>query len=175
MAVICLRTDRLDMWELEEDDAPFVLRLLNDPEFIQYIGDKGVRDEDSARHYIRTGPRASYQEFGFGLYKVIRRRDGEPIGMCGLLKREQLPDADLGFAFLRDHRARGYALESAAAVMRQAREQFGLQRVVAITSPDNSRSARLLEKLGMRYESTVHLAGAAHEVKLFAWEALDQA
>jgi len=92
-----------------------------------------------------------------------------------LLKREQLPDVDLGFAFLRDHRARGYALESATAAMRQAREQFGLQRVVAITSPDNWRSARLLEKLGMRYEGMVQLAGAPQEVKLFAWEASIQA
>lgn len=164
-----LETERLVLSRIGEGDEEFVIHLLNDPAFLRYVGDKGVRDADGARHYIQTGPVASYKRFGFGLYKVLLKNSGEPIGMCGLLKRETLEDVDVGFAFLPEFRSKGYAMESASAVMRQGREKFGLSRIVAITSPDNVSSSRLLGRLGMQFERTIRFPGEQAELSLFGW------
>jgi len=163
-----LETERLVLRRLTTDDAEFILELLNDPSFLRYIGDKGVRTRADACRYIETGPMASYERHGFGLYRVELKREGEPIGICGLLKRDALPDADLGFALLPRHRSKGYAFESASAVLAHARDTLGLERVLAITSPDNVASIGLLEDLGFRFEGMSRLAGDAPEIKVFS-------
>jgi RimJ/RimL family protein N-acetyltransferase len=145
-------TARLVLRELVAADAPFIRALLNDPDWIRYIGDKGVRTDEDARGYLERGPIAMYARNGFGLYQVALRATGEAIGMCGLIKRDTLPDVDIGFAFLPAHRGHGYALESAAAVIAHGAAAHGLTRVVAIASPDNAKSLRLLERLGMTSE-----------------------
>ena len=157
-----LETERLILRHFNLDDAPFVLTLLNEPSFLQYIGDKKVRTLDDARQYITNGPRASYERHGFGLYRVELAGSNTPIGMCGLLKRDELPDPDIGFAFLPDYWNKGFAFEAATAVLTHAREQLKLHRVLAIVNPDNDASIKLLEKLGLRFE---RMNG---EVKLYA-------
>lgn len=149
------------------DDAEFMRELLNEPSFLQHIGDRGVRTVEEARHYIRTGPMASYEQFDFGLYLVESKPGGEPMGICGLLKRKALKDVDLGFAFLPRFWSKGYAFESAAAVLAHARSVLGMKRIVAIVSPGNVASIVLLEKLGFRYESLTRLSDDAPEVNLF--------
>ena len=163
-----LETDRLILQRLSADDAAFMLELLNDADFLRDIGDRGVRTVDDARTYIANGPVASYEQFGFGLYLVKLKGRDVPIGICGLLKREALEDVDIGFAFLPAYRSQGYAVESAAAVMDHGRRDFGLKRLVAIVSPANDRSARLLGKMGFRFERLVTLTPDAPEVQLFA-------
>jgi len=163
-----LETARLALFRLTPDDAPFIVELLNDPSFLRYIGDRGVRTPDAARRYIETGPMASYERFGFGLYRVDLKATGEPIGICGLLKRDTLSDADVGFALLPRFRASGYAFEAASAVLASARAAHGLERVLAITAPDNVVSIQLLEKLGFRFERRTRLADGAAEINLFA-------
>jgi RimJ/RimL family protein N-acetyltransferase len=165
-----LETRRLLLRWITTDDAPFVLELLNEPSFLRYIGDKGVRTLDDARNYILTGPVASYQRYGFGLYLVLLKEGEVPIGMCGLLKRDTLPDVDVGYALRPAYWSRGYAFEAASATLTHGREAFGLRRIVAITSPDNASSKALLEKLGMRYEETLSLS-ADRDTDLFAIEA----
>src|SRR6266498_1520901 len=135
--LLVLETERLTLRRIGVSDAGFMLDLLNEPSFLLHIGDKGVRTEDDARRYIQDGPRASYERFGFGPYLVQLRDGGEPIGISGLLKREGLEDADLGFALLPRLWSRGYGLESASAVLAHERKRLGLRRVVAITSLDN--------------------------------------
>lgn len=147
-----LETERLLLRELTFDDAPFILTLLNDPSFIRYINDKNVRNLEDARQYMLNGPMASYARHGFGLYLVELKNSAAPIGMCGLLKREELPDPDIGFAFLPEFWGKGFALEAARAVMNDARERLKLKRVLAIVMPDNIASIKLLEKLGMTFE-----------------------
>jgi RimJ/RimL family protein N-acetyltransferase len=169
--VIVLETERLTLRRLELGDAEFILGLLNDPSFLRFIGDKKVRTLEDAREYISSGPIASYERHGFGLYLTERREDGVPIGICGLLKRESLKDVDIGFAFLPRFWSKGYAFESASAVMTYARSVLGLGRVVAITSPENDPSIRLLTKLGMKFESMVRLSEDSPEIRLFATEA----
>jgi len=163
-----LETERLQLRRLSVDDAEFILRLLNEPSFIQNIGDRGVRTVDDARAYILKGPIASYEKFGFGLWMVETRFEGTPIGICGLLKRDVLADVDIGYALLPEFWSQGYALESASAVMSHASEKLGLKRVVAVTNSDNQSSIRLLEKMGFKYERMVRLSEGADEIKLFA-------
>src|SRR5580704_19126608 len=154
-----IESERLSLRRLNAGDAEFILELLNDPSFIQNIGDRGVRTVADACRYIANGPVASYEKFGFGLYLVQIKESGVPIGICGLLKRESLEDVDVGFAFLPAFRQKGYAFESAAAVMQYGRDVLRLNRIVAITSAENEGSIRVLEKLGMRFEKIVNLPG----------------
>ena len=162
-----LTTNRLVLRRLGTHDAEFILDLLNQPSFLRFIGDRGVRTLEQARQFILEGPLASYERFGFGLYLVELGGAGTPLGMCGLLKREGLEDVDIGFAFLPQFWGRGYAFEAAAAVMEYGRHSLGLERIVAIASPDNERSFHLLRKLGLRYERLIRLAADQPEIKLF--------
>lgn len=149
-----LETERLVLRPLTTDDAPFILTLLNEPSFLRFIGDKKVRNLDDARQYLLNGPIASYNAHGFGLLLVELNDSKTPIGMCGLLKREELPDPDIGFAFIPDYWRQGFGFEAATAVMNDARERLKLPRILAIVSHDNEASIKLLERLGMSYERT---------------------
>jgi RimJ/RimL family protein N-acetyltransferase len=162
-----IETERLILRRLHVGDAEFIFELVNDPDWLRYIGDKGVKTLDDACNYIRTGPMAMYERFGFGLLMVESKEDGTPIGICGLLKRDTLDDVDIGFAFLPAFRAQGYARESAAATLAYARNVQNIERVIAIASPDNHDSARLLEKIGLRFEKLLQLSDHGDEVKLF--------
>lgn len=167
-----LETERLVLRRLTVDDAPFMLGLVNEPSWLRFIGDRGVRTLDDARRYLLEGPIAMYERLGFGLYATTLREDeSAPIGICGLVKRDRLEDVDIGFALLPAFWGKGYAHEAASAVMDYARNVVGLRRVVAITSVDNGSSARLLEKIGLRFEKMVRLTEGGEEVRLFAWEA----
>jgi RimJ/RimL family protein N-acetyltransferase len=162
-----IRTARLVLRQLESSDARFILELLNEAGFLQFIGDKGVRTLADAREYILKGPIDSYGRCGFGLYAACLR-DGTPIGICGLVKRDGLADVDVGFAFLSRYTGKGYAVESAAAVLAHAQRQLQIRRVVAITAPDNSSSIAVLEKIGLTFERRVRLADDSRELNLYA-------
>jgi RimJ/RimL family protein N-acetyltransferase len=146
-------------------DAGFVLRLVNEPAFLRYIGDRGVHTLDDARRYIADGPVAGYARDGYGLMRVERKSDGAALGMCGVLKRDSLPEPDLGFSFFPEYWSQGYALESARATLLHARGTIGLGRILAITTQDNEPSMRLLGKLGFRFERLVTMGD--EELRLF--------
>ena len=163
-----LFTERLELREFGADDADFVLRLLNEPSFLRYIGDRGVRTPEDARRYIADGPVAGYARHGHGLLRVLRKSDGAGIGMCGVLKRDTLPDPDIGFSFLPEYWSQGYALEAARAVMTHARGVLGLERILAITTQDNEPSMRLLGRLGFRSDGMIAMGD--EELRLFVSE-----
>jgi RimJ/RimL family protein N-acetyltransferase len=163
-----LETERLILRYLTADDAEFMFELLNEPSFVQNIGDRGVRTLEDARAYILNGPVASYAKNGFGLYLVALKKTNESIGMCGLIKREGLNDVDIGYAFLPRFWSKGYAVESARATKEYARDVIGLKRLVAITDPANEGSIRVLEKIGLRFEKMVRLSADDIDLKLFA-------
>ncbi len=168
-AVVCatvIRTERLALRELVLDDAEFILELLNEPAFLRFIGDKGVRTAAGAREYLLKGPMDSYERSGFGLYAVCLL-GGTPIGICGLVKRDGLADVDIGFAFLSRYRSKGYACESASAVLAHARHVLRTRRIVAITSAENLDSIAVLEKIGLKFERMIRLAKDGDELKLF--------
>ena len=162
-----LATERLILRHLTIDDAPFILELLNEPSFVRFIGDKGVRSLDDARNYIVTGPMTSYDRNGFGLYLVLLKEGLISIGICGLIKREALANVDIGFAFLPQFWGQGYAFESASAVLAYGTDPLGLKDIVAIANVDNFASARVLEKLGMRFDKLIRLPDSHQDIKLF--------
>ena len=162
-----LETPRLVLREFTHEDDAFVLRLLNEPSWLRFIGDRGVRTLPDARRYLDDGPRRSYARNGFGLWCVVPKGGDAPVGMCGLIRRDTLPDVDVGFAFLPEAWGRGYARESAAAVLDHARDVLGLRRILAITDPENAASIRVLERVGMRREGTVRMPGESIDLLLF--------
>ena len=160
-------TERLALRELRESDANFILQLVNEPSWLRYIGDKGIRTAAAAEEYIRTGPVSMYARCGYGLWLVELKEGAVPIGICGLIKRDVLEDVDIGFAFLPAYWRKGYAFESAAGTVKYGKEVVGLTRLVAIMSPDNYPSHCLLEKLGFRFERMVRLSTNAAEIKMY--------
>jgi RimJ/RimL family protein N-acetyltransferase len=165
-----LATARLRLRHLRAADSPFILALVNDPDWIRFIGDRGVRTVDDARGYIERGPMQMYSKLGFGLY-LVELKDGTPIGLCGLIKRATLHDVDIGFAFMPAFRGRGYAQESALAVRDYATGELGLERIVAITDPGNEASAKLLGRLGFEYERTIAWGTEGAPSRLFGFNA----
>lgn len=168
--MIILETERLLLRKISTDDAEFMLQLLNEPSFIQNIGDRGVRTLEDANAYIVNGPAASYSRNGFGLYLVLLKETNEPIGICGLVKRNGLDDVDIGYAFLPKFWSKGFAFESARAVKDYAKNVVGLRRIVAITDPANAGSIRVVEKLGLRFERMIRLSEDDIELRLYAVE-----
>ena len=192
-----LETERLVLREIVESDAGFILELLRQPSFIKYIGDRNVRNLEQAREFIESRYSKSYAENGFGLYAVELKKEfftlvdtrvsadlentlvdtrvsagleNVPIGICGFVKREELPDADIGFAFLQQFEKKGFAFESASAVMRYGKEKLNLPKILAITTQDNFSSIKLLEKLGFKFERLIKMPNDAEELNLFLFE-----
>ena len=160
-------TERLLLSHFTLEDSPFVLELVNDPAWIQYIGDRGVYTLAQAEIYLQNGAMASYAEHGYGLYHVQRKVDNVSLGMCGLVKRPSLPHVDIGFAFLPQFTGQGYAFEAATAVLHHARHDLNLDPIVAITAPNNNASIKLLQKLGLRYQETILFGDDQSKVMLF--------
>jgi [ribosomal protein S5]-alanine N-acetyltransferase len=166
-----MNTARLTLRPFTLDDAAFIALLLNDPGWLRHIGDRKVRTPDDARDYLTQGPIAHATKHGFALGAVERTSDGALIGMCGLIRRDGLDDVDLGYAFLPAHRGQGYAREAAAAWLACGFERFGLKRIVAITSVDNTASGKVLEAIGMRFEQRIRVAGHEEDSLLYAAKA----
>jgi RimJ/RimL family protein N-acetyltransferase len=164
-----IKTSRLQVREFNHTDAESIIKLLNEPSFIENIGDKGVKNKQDAINYLDDGPIASYKKFGFGLCMVELLTEANsiksvvPIGVCGLIKREELDDVDIGYAFLPDYCGKGYAQESAIAVLDMAKNKFSLKRVVAITKVENQSSEKLLIKLGFHYDKRLALYGVENK------------
>ena len=163
-------TTRLRLRQLTPDDGPFIFELLNDPDFLANIGDRGVHNTEDARNYITDGPLASYQRCGFGLYLVELKDAAAAIGLCGLLHRHTHPDVEIGFALLPRFRRQGYTLEAARAVMRLGIGSLGLTRIVALAAAGNVGSIRILESMGFVFERLVHFAEDGRESQLFVHE-----
>lgn len=143
-----MRTERLIIREFNLRDAAFIVALLNDDAFLSYIGDKKVRTEADAREYLQQGPLKSYRLHGFGLFCVTLASTEEAVGMCGLIKRDELDIPDLGYAFLPQFTGCGYALEACSAILQSVKEQAKVERLAAVVMPSNERSQSLLRKLG---------------------------
>ena len=167
---IAMETARLVLREIEFEDAPFMHELMNEAPWLEFVGDRGIRTHADARAFIANRLRPSYTEHGFGFWLTELREDGTPLGICGLIKRDTLDDVDIGFGFCERYWGNGYARESAEAVIDFAREQTDLTRLAAITHPDNARSGRLLEALGLRFERMTRLGDEERDVRFYLRE-----
>lgn len=162
-----LETARLRLQPLALADAAFILALVNEPSWLQYIGDRNVHSLDDARRYLREGPLAMYDRHGFGLYRIERKSDGVSLGLCGLIQREALETADIGYALLPAYWGQGYAFEAAQASLDYGNRVLGLNPIAAITLPDNPRSIALLQRLGMTYVEDRVLPGSTEVLALY--------
>jgi RimJ/RimL family protein N-acetyltransferase len=163
-----LQTERLYLRELELSDAPFIIQLVNSPGWLQYIGDRNIKDIKQAEDYLVNGPLKSYSELNYGLSLVALRNTHLSIGMCGLLKRNYLDHPDIGFAFLPDAMGKGYAFEITTALKQHAATQWGIEKILAIVQSDNDRSIQLLEKLGLNYQEIIIPPDTNQELLLFS-------
>ncbi|MGE8036715.1 GNAT family N-acetyltransferase [Lysinibacillus sp. NPDC093692] len=164
-----IETERLTLRLQTTEDADFILELVNDPSWLEFIGDRGVRTVEDAREYIVNGAIRTYEQSGFCFYLVERKEDQSPLGICGFVKRESLEDVDIGFAFLPKYWGKGYAYEAASATLAYGLDTLGLNRVVAITTQDNHASGKLLEKIGLQFEGLVQLSNDSEELRLFSF------
>jgi RimJ/RimL family protein N-acetyltransferase len=165
---ILLETERLLIRPLNVGDSAFIHKLLNTPSWLQFIGDRNIRTLVDAENYLVNGPFKSYQEHGFGPWLVCLKQDNDPIGICGLFKREFLHSPDLGFAFLPEFEGRGYAAEAVAATLAYSEQRLSLRNIVAFTESSNTRSVRLLERTGFRFKEMIKPPKEDHELMLFA-------
>ena len=161
-------TSRLILSELDVTDAAFILELTNSPGWLAFIGDRGIRNTADAEKYIINGPQASYAKHGHGLYLLTIKENNTPIGICGLLQRDTLADKDIGFALLPQYTGGGFAREAAVAVLADAKQRLGIQKIVAITLPTNTRSIGLLKKIGLAFEKMVQFPGDKEALMLFS-------
>ena len=162
-----LETERLILREFHSGDAGFILKLVNTPAWLEYIGDRNIRTIEEAENYLEQGPVKSYAINGFGLYMVEIKENHAPAGMCGLIKRDGLDDPDIGFALMPKYTGKGYAQEIATATLNHARKKLGLEKIVAITTANNTSSIKLLNKLGLYFARMVKLTDDSEELMLF--------
>jgi RimJ/RimL family protein N-acetyltransferase len=167
MMAIILTTNRLRLRHARLTDAAAMLLLVNEPEFLQNIGDKQVRNLTQAEQYLQNGAIASYQQHGFGLYLVERLSDNATLGLCGLVQRDYLPQPDVGYALFKEYSGQGYVSEAALAVVAYARNSLNLQKLCAIVSPDNLASKRILAKVGMQAAGQIQLPDSATLVDFY--------
>lgn len=163
-----LETARLRLRRVSLDDADLMLAIWNDPAFVRNVGDRGVRSIAEAREEMKVGALHLFAEYGYGPYAMVLRTEGERIGICGLFRRDNLECPDIGFAVLPEHCGRGYAEESARAVVAHARNDLGLDKLAAIVSSGNTASIRLIEKLGLIFEGMITMPGEQQAIRLYS-------
>ena len=162
-----LESERLLLEKFTINDAPFFYNLVNDPDWVKYIGDRNVRTIADAEKYLTEKIIPSYEQFGFGFYIVRLKGENTPIGMCGLIKRDWMEHVEIGYAFLAEFRGKGYAIESSIATKQYAKEKLSILRLAAITDTDNEKSGNLLERLGFKYERLITYPGEEQQCKLY--------
>ena len=162
-----IETKRLKLIPTTVNDADFIVKLLNTPKWLKYIGDRQVKSMDEAINYITTKIRPQIDKLGYGNYTVIRKSDHVKVGTCGLYDREGLSGVDIGFAFLPEFEKQGYAYESSKKLLDVGFSDFGIKSVNAITLPGNKASQKLLEKLGLQFKEMVKLPHDKSELMLY--------
>ena len=165
-----LETERLRLRWLTLDDAGLMLAIWNDPAFIRHVGDRGIRTLDEARDEMVNGAMQLYEKYGYGPYRVALKDDDTAIGICGLFRRDNLDEPDIGYGILPEYCGKGYAYEASCAVMNHARTDLGLTRLVAIISPDNEASIGLIRKLGLRFERMHRMHDEEDEVCIYGMQ-----
>lgn len=160
-------TERLILKPFATTDAPFLIKLLNSPKWLQYIGDRNVHTEEDAVKYISERMLPQLEKLGYGNNLVIRKEDNAPMGACGIYERPGLPIADVGFAFLEEFEGKGYGFEAASHLLQQVKENFGLKKVSAITTKDNYPSQKLLDKLGLQFIKNIRIEDDKEELMYY--------
>lgn len=164
---LSFETERLILKPTLEEDAAFIFELLNSPKWLKYIGDRNIKSVEDATAYIQTRMKPQLEKLGYANYTVIRKTDGAKMGVCGLYDREGIDGIDIGFAFLPDYEGNGYAFEAASRIKKAALDEFKIEHLNAFTTRENLASQKLIEKLGLRFISTIRLPNDCDEFLLY--------
>lgn len=162
-----ISSNRLHLSEFSLKDASFFFELVNDPDWIKYIGDRNIKTISDSEDYLKNKIIPSYKQFGFGFYVVRLKESNLPIGMCGLIKRDWMSYVEIGYAFLNKHRSKGYAIEASIATKKYAKEEIGISKIAALTDVDNEKSGNLLNRLGLEFERLISYPGEQKKCKLY--------
>ena len=162
-----LKTKRLLLRRLVREDAEFILRLLNEPSWLEFIGDKQVYNLNHAKKYIELAPMTMYEKYGFGLLLVCCKESSAPIGLCGLMKRDNLDDADLGYALLPEFWQQGYAWEAVETILDYAKNTLQLTNILALSKSSNTASIKLLNKVGFLFERDLKLMDDEENLQIY--------
>lgn len=154
---LTLETDRLILQPVKMEDAEFILELYNSPNFIKFIGDRNLRTVEDAENYIKEKFLPHVDKHGFGSFVILRKSDNKKIGNVGIYVRDGLNAPDIGFSFLSEFERKGYGFEASKKIMEIAFSEFGLKKISAITTKENISSQKLIEKLGLKFQSIVQL------------------
>lgn len=162
-----ISSNRLHLSEFSLKDASFFFELVNDPDWIKYIGDRNIKTISDSESYLIDKIIPNYKQFGFGFYVVRLKESNLPIGMCGLIKRDWMSYVEIGYAFLNKHRGKGYAIEASIATKKYAKEEIGISKIAALTDVDNEKSGNLLNRLGLEFERLISYPGEQKKCKLY--------
>ena len=163
-----IETERLRLRPVTVDDTELMLAIWNDPAFIRNVSDRGIRTVEQAREAIEGGAQKLFEDYGYGPYCMSLKSDKTMIGICGLFKRDNLEDPDIGFGVLPDYCGKGYAGEAATAVVDFARNELGIAVLTAIVSPTNAPSIGLIKKLGLTFEQMITMPGDDDAICLYS-------
>ena len=163
-----IETERLRLRPVTVDDTELMLAIWNDPAFIRNVSDRGIRTVEQARDAIESGAQKLFEDYGYGPYCMSLKSDGTMIGICGLFKRDNLEDPDIGFGVLPDYCGKGYAGEAAVAVVNFARKELGISALTAIVSPTNAPSIGLIKKLGLTFDQMITMPGDDDAICLYS-------
>lgn len=146
-----LESERLIIREAKVSDAPFYFNLFNDPDWIQFIGDKKLKTIEETEKYLKDILFKNAQLNGLGFFTVILKDTHKSIGTSTALQREKSGFVDIGYGFLPKGRGNGYATEATKLIIEYVRKTFQQEKVYAFTMPHNKASQKLLKKIGFKF------------------------
>jgi ribosomal-protein-alanine N-acetyltransferase len=164
---VLVQNEHIYLRKLTLDDAEFILELTNEPGWLEQIGDKQIYSIKQAAHFIKSGPIQTYKRYGFGLYLIVLKRNSQPLGVCGLLKRSYLNAPDLGYAITQKAYRQGYAQMSCELVLTMVKDLNNVSYIYASTKPSNLASQNLLIKLGFVQEGALMSSSLDDNLLLF--------
>lgn len=163
-------TERLLIRPVSVDDADIIFQLYNMPNFIKFIGNKNINSLSDAENYIKSKFLPQLEKLGFGNYLIVLKEGDQKIGSVGIFDREGLDVADIGFSVLEKFEGKGFMFEAAQKVKSIGMEDFGLNKISAITSKDNFSSQKLIERLGLKFQKYVTLPNEDEELMYYETE-----
>ncbi|AYN00755.1 GNAT family N-acetyltransferase [Chryseobacterium sp. 3008163] len=163
-------TERLIIRPMSLDDADLILELYNMPNFIKFIGNRNIHSLTDAENYIKAKFLPQFEKLGFGNYLIELKEGNIKIGGVGIFEREGLDIVDIGFSVLERFEGKGYMFEAAQKVKSIGMDDFGLDKISAITSKDNFSSQKLIERLGLKFQKYVTLPNEDEELMYYETE-----
>lgn len=152
-----LETERLILRELNTSDAENFYKLNSNPNVIKYTGDSAFKNVSEAKKFLENYQ--NYKLNGYGRWSVVNKKTNSFIGWCGLKFGEIEKETDIGFRFFQKEWNKGYATESAKACLKYGFEKLNLKRIVGRAMKENISSIKVLEKIGLEYDSDTNFDG----------------